>query len=142
MRVRWVLDTNVIMAAMRSPTGASAGILRLARQHKVVTLANVALALEYEALCLMDAHWRPAGLTFDEAGVFVDAVIAMITPVESHFMWRPQLRDPADEFVLDAAVNGRADGIVTFNVRDFADAPARFGISLYTPSEAFRSIEL
>ena len=103
-------------------------------------LANVALALEYEALCLMEDHWRSAGLTSDEASLFVDAVIAMIEPVESHFMWRPQLRDPADEFVLDAAVNGRADSIVTFSIRDFADAPARFGISLYTPSQAFRSI--
>ena len=125
---------------MRSPSGASAAILRLARQSKITMLANVALALEYEALCLAENHWRPAGLTFTEAGIFVDTVIAMVEPVESHFMWRPQLRDPADEFVLDAAVNGRADGIVTFNVRDFADAPRSFGISLYTPSEAFRSI--
>ena len=125
---------------MRSSSGASAAILRLARQREIVMLANVALALEYEALCLSDNHWRPAGLTLAEAGVFVDAVIAMIEPVESHFMWRPQLRDPADEFVLDAAVNGRAEAIVTFNIRDFADAPARFGISLYTPSQAFRSL--
>ena len=125
---------------MRSPSGASAAILRLARQGKIVTLANVALALEYEALCLTEDHWRLAGLTFAEAHIFVDAVIAMVEPVESHFMWRPQLRDPADEFVLDAAVNGRADAIVTFNIRDFADAPARFGISLCTPSQAFRSI--
>ena len=104
-------------------------------------LANLALALEYEALCLSEAHWRPAGLTFVEANLFVDAIIAMAEPVESHFMWRPQLRDPADEFVLDAAVNGRADGIVTFNVRDFAETPGRFGIALYRPSGAFRSIE-
>ena len=125
---------------MRSPSGASAAILRLVRQGKIVALANVALALEYEALCLAEDHWRPANLTFDEASIFVDAVIAMIEPVESHFMWRPQLRDPADEFVLDAAVNGRADAIVTFNLRDFANARARFGISLYTPSQAFRSL--
>ncbi len=125
---------------MRSPSGASKAILRLVRQGKIVALAHVALALEYEALCLAEDHWRPANLTFHEASIFVDAVIAMIEPVESHFMWRPQLRDPADEFVLDAAVNGRAEAIVTFNIRDFADAPARFGISLYTPSQAFRSL--
>ena len=125
---------------MRSPSGASAAILRLARQRQVTILANVALALEYEALCVDENHWRPAGLTFAEAGTYVDAVIAMVEPIESHFMWRPQLRDPADEFVLDAAVNGRADAVVTFNVRDFGDAPRRFGISLYTPSQAFRSI--
>ena len=124
---------------MRSPSGASAAILRLARQRRVTILANVALALEYEALCLDENHWRPAGLTLAEAGTYADAVIAIVEPIESYFMWRPQLRDPADEFVLDAAVNGRADAVVTFNIRDFGDAPTRFGISLYTPSQAFRS---
>lgn len=60
-----------------------------------------------------------ANLDLREVGVFVDGVLAMIEPVETHFMWRPQLRDPADELVLDAAVNGRAAAIVTFNRRDF-----------------------
>jgi PIN domain len=51
----------------------------------------------------------------------------VVEPVETHFMWRPQLRDPADELVLEAAVNGQAGAIVTFNRRDFGTAPARFG---------------
>ena len=56
-------------------------------------------------------------------------------------MWRPQLRDPADELVLDAAVNGQAAAIVTFNRRDFGIAPARFGIELLTPAEVIRRIK-
>ena len=55
------------------------------------------------------------------------------SPVETHFMWRPQLRDPADELVLEAAINGQAAALVTFNRRDFGAAPARFGIDLLTP---------
>jgi predicted nucleic acid-binding protein len=81
-----------------------------------------------------------AGLSEREAGVFVDAVIAMAEPVETHFLWRPQLRDPNDEMVLEAAVNGRADALVTFNKRDFGTAPSRFGVALLLPRETIRRI--
>jgi len=81
-----------------------------------------------------------AGFDLDDVGVFIDAVLAMIELVETHFMWRPQLRDPADELVLEAAVNGRAAALVTFNRRDFGAAPGRFGIEVLTPAEAIRRI--
>ncbi len=139
--MRLVLDTNVVVAAMRSPSGASAAILRAARRAEVVLVANVALAIEYQAICLRPEHVRAADLTVEGVGVFLDAVIAMIEPVETHFVWRPQLRDPEDEFVLEAAVNGGATAIITFNGRDFGDAPARFGIDVLTPSRAFRRIK-
>jgi putative PIN family toxin of toxin-antitoxin system len=135
-----VLDTNVVIAAMRSPVGASAELLRMARRSEVTLLANVALALEYEATCKLAEHCLAAGLDVHEVGVFVDGVLAMAEPVETHFMWRPQLRDPADELVLEAAVNGQAAAIVTFNRRDFGAAPARFGINVLTPAEAIRRI--
>ncbi len=109
---------------MRSPSGASAAILRAARRAEVVLVANVALAIEYQAICLRPEHVRAADLTVEGVGVFLDAVIAMIEPVETHFVWRPQLRDPEDEFVLEAAVNGGATAIITFNGRDFGDSRA------------------
>jgi predicted nucleic acid-binding protein len=65
----------------------------------------------------------------------------MVEPVETHFLWRPQLRDPADEFVLEAAVNGQAAAIVTLNLRDFGLVPARFGIDVVTSAEAIRRIK-
>jgi putative PIN family toxin of toxin-antitoxin system len=135
-----VLDTNVVVAAMRSPAGASAELLRMARRAEVTFLVNVALALEYEATCRLAEHYLAAKLDLHEVGVFVDGVLAMAEPVETHFMWRPQLRDPADELVLDAAVNGQAAAIVTFNRRDFGAAPGRFGIEVLTPGEAIRRI--
>jgi putative PIN family toxin of toxin-antitoxin system len=138
--VRCVLDTNVIIAAMRSPTGASAALLMAARRSELTMLGNIALTLEYEATCQLAGHRLAGGLSLNEVGVFVDAVLAMVEPVETYFLWRPQLRDPADEFVLEAAVNGRAAAIVTFNRRDFGAAPARFGIDLLTPAEALRRI--
>ncbi len=71
---------------------------------------------------------------------FVNAVIAMAEPVETHFLWRPQLRDANDEMVLEAAVNGLADALITFNVRDYGDVPGRFGMDLLLPREAIGRI--
>ena len=103
-------------------------------------LATVALALEYEATCGDAEHRVSACLSDSDVGVFIDTVLAMVEPVEPHFLWRPQLRDPADELVLEAAINGRAAAIVTFNRRDFGAAPTRFGIEVVTPGEALRRI--
>jgi hypothetical protein len=81
-------------------------------------------------------HQLAAGLSEREIRIFLDAVVAMAEPVKTHFLWRPQLRDPGDEMVLETAVNGRADTLVTFNVRDFGTVPARFGIALMIAREA------
>lgn len=66
--------------------------------------------LEYEAVCSRSAHRTAAGLTQKEVGIFLDAIAALVEPVETHYLWRPQLRDPGDEMVLEAAVNGQAHG--------------------------------
>ena len=136
-----MLDTDVLVAAMRSPRGASAAILRAARLERATLLMSVSLALEYEAVCSRVEHQLAAGLSEREVSIFVNAVIAMAELVETHFLWRPQLRDTGDEMVLEAAVNGRADALVTFNQRDFGNAPARFGVELLLPREAIARIK-
>jgi predicted nucleic acid-binding protein len=102
---------------------------------------SVPLAVEYEAICRRSEHRVAAGLSVREVGIFLDAIVAMGEPVPVHFLWRPQLRDPNDEMVLEAAVNGRADALVTFNMRDYGTVPARFGVDLLLPREAIRRIE-
>ena len=77
-----------------------------------------------------------AGLTDREVDIFVVTVVAMAEPVLTHFLWRPQLHDPNDEMVLEAAINGRADALVTFNQRDFGSVPNRFGVELLLPRTA------
>jgi putative PIN family toxin of toxin-antitoxin system len=139
--VRVVLDTDVVVAAMRSPAGASAALLRAARKGRVILLASVALALEYESVCGQAEHWLAGGLSQQEAGIFLAAVIAMAEPVETHFLWRPQLRDPGDEMVLEAAVNGQADALVTFNRRDYGRVPSAFSIEVLLPREAPQRIK-
>lgn len=135
------MDTDAVVAAMRSPSGASAAIIRAVRQKRATLLMSVPLAVEYEAICRRSEHRVAAGLSVREVGIFLDAIVAMGEPVPVHFLWRPQLRDPNDEMVLEAAVNGRADALVTFNMRDYGTVPARFGVDLLLPREAIRRIE-
>jgi predicted nucleic acid-binding protein len=97
--------------------------------------------MEYEAVCRRSDHRVEAGLSVPQVETFLDAIIAMGEPVQTHFLWRPQLRDPNDEMVLEAAVNGRADALVTFNVRDYGSVPARFGVDLLVPREAIARIK-
>jgi len=103
-------------------------------------LLSVPLALEYEAVCRRAEHRAEAGLTAPQVEVFLDAIIAMAEAVPTHFLWRPQLRDPGDEMVLEAAVNGGADALVTFNVRDYGTSPSRFGVEVLLPREAIARI--
>ena len=129
----------MVVAALRSPSGASAALLRRVRAGDVVSVASVALALEYEAVCKRPEHQIASGLTRPEVSLFVDAVIAMMEPMKSHYLWRPQLRDPNDEMVLEAAINGRASILATFNVKDFLPAK-RFGIEVLRPHDALRRL--
>jgi putative PIN family toxin of toxin-antitoxin system len=134
--VRIVLDTDVVVAALRSPGGASAAIVRLVRQGGATLLISVALALEYEAVCSRPEHRLGAGLSEHQVNVFVDAIVALAEPIPVHFLWRPQLRDPCDEMVLEVAINGEADALVTFNTRDFGNVPGHFGVDLMLPRDA------
>ena len=139
--MRLLLDTDVVVAALRSPLGASAELLRRIDGGQATMLLSVGLALEYEAKCMMAEQCMAAGVSYAEAQVFVDGLIGMAEPLQAHLRWRPQLRDPGDEMVLEAAVNGRADAIVTFNEKDLREARHSFGIAVIRPGEALRRIE-
>ena len=138
--MRYVLDTNVIVAGLRSPRGASAALLDRALSGAFVLLLSVPLVLEYEAVCRDPAQRIVSGLSEADVEAIVTALCAVAEPVETRFLWRPQLRDPADEMVLEAAINGGADALVSFNRQDFGQAPARFGIALLSPQDALRRL--
>ncbi len=128
-----VLDADVVVAAMRSPAEASAELLRLARRQRMRLAASVSLFIEYESVCTRQPHLDAAGLSAVDVAVFLDALACLIEPVPIRFLWRPQLRDPADELVLEAAVNAGADALLSFNVRHFQGAAGRFGLRLSRP---------
>lgn len=127
-----------MVAAMRSPNGASAALLRATRAGRATLLATAPLCLEYEAVCARPEHAEAAGFGPTDLAVFLDALVDLMEPVETWFLWRPQLRDPGDELVLEAAVNGRAAAIVTFNRRHFLPAAGRFGVEVLPPADTIR----
>lgn len=131
-----VIDTDVIIAGLRSRSEASAELIRRGLRRDLEFGVSVAMALEYEAVATRAEHVAASGLEIDEIVSVIDALLSVATPIEPHFLWRPQLRDPDDEMVLEAAVNGEATAIVTFNRRDFGLAARRFGIKVLLPREA------
>ncbi|MCY4211554.1 MAG: PIN domain-containing protein [Gammaproteobacteria bacterium] len=86
---------------------------------RIKMLVSVPVFFEYEAKCTSSDHWAAAGLDLEQARVFINGLATVIGPVKTHFLWRPILKDPNDEMVLEVAVNGQADAIVTFNLRDY-----------------------
>lgn len=138
---RTVLDTNVIVAAVRSDRGASRALLRGALEGRYAVLASVPLMLEYEAVLTRPEHLDAAGISRDDAGAILDALARMADPVRISYLWRPLLPDPGDDLVLETAGNGGAEAIVTLNRRDFEPASARFDVALLAPSDAVRNME-
>jgi putative PIN family toxin of toxin-antitoxin system len=134
--MRLVVDTDVVVAAMRSPGGASAALMVLLLTRRATTLLSVAMVLEYETICMMAEHRLAAGASARDVCNMIDALVEISEPVEVHYQWRPQLSDAGDEMVLEAAINGRADAIVTFNRKDYGSGPSRFGVDVLSPREA------
>jgi putative PIN family toxin of toxin-antitoxin system len=135
-----VLDTNVIVAALRSSVGASRQLLLLALHHRFVLLLSVPLLLEYEAVLTRPEHLAASGLTTVEVVSVLDDLAAVAKPVRLSFRWRPQLPDADDDMVLETAINGGSTAIVTLNQRDFANASKRFACAIWSPGEALLNI--
>jgi predicted nucleic acid-binding protein len=96
-------------------------------------LVSVPLVLEYEAVLTRPEHLIASGLAEADIGTLLDALVSIGEPIRLAFLWRPMLRDANDDMVLETAVNGRPDALVTFNQRDFAEAAARFGLAVLSP---------
>ena len=138
--MRIVLDTSVLVAAVRSPTGASMALLDAALTGQIEMLISTALMLEYEAVLTRAEHLRVSEFTHAEVDGLLDAICRTGTEVIIRWQWRPQLHDPDDEMVLETAINGNAQAIVTFNRTDFAHAAERFGLMVLSPGEALGKV--
>ncbi len=138
--MRLVLDTNVVVSGLRSPSGASAALLDRALSRAFTLLLSVALALEYEAAANDTEQRLASDLSEEDVATILASLCAVAEPVYCWFLWRPQLSDPADEMVLETAINGGADGLVSFNRRHFERAAAQFGIPVLSPQQALRRI--
>ena len=137
---RVVLDTSVIATALRSQTGAGFVLLRAVQHRRLTLLATPTLFLEYEDVLKREEQRQVSGLTLEDVDELLRELAGILEPVDVHMRWRPQLRDPDDEMVLEAAINGRAEALVTYNIRDFSDAAPRFGLRLLRPADLLKEL--
>ena len=139
--MRFVLDTAVIVAAIRSDAGASRQLVLAALDGCFELLLSVPLALEYEAVLKRPEQIVASHATVQEIDKLLAALIAVARPVYRLFFWRPLLRDADDDMVLETALSGHADLLVTYNLRDFEPTASDLGISVVTPRDALRQIK-
>jgi predicted nucleic acid-binding protein len=135
------MDTDVLVAAVRSDRGASRVLLTAALERRYEILASVPLMLQYESVLTRSEHVIAVGVSATDVQVLLDAIALVSTPVRISYLWRPMLTDPGDDLVLETAVNGHAEVVITFNRRHFEPAAARFGIEIVAPAEAVRRLE-
>ena len=138
---RAVLDTDVLVAAVRSDRGASRALLISALERRYPVLASVPLMLQYESVLTRPEHLTAAGISAGDVEVLFNAIALVVEPIRISYLWRPVLPDSGDDLVLETAVNGQADVVVTFNRRDFVPAAALFGLEILAPGDAVRRLE-
>jgi predicted nucleic acid-binding protein len=97
--------------------------------------------LEYAAVLLRPEQRLATGMNPQDVEGFLAAFASAAEPVELNFLWRPQLRDPADELMLEAAVNGRAEALVTHNIDDFQSVTERVGVKTLTPGAFLKELQ-
>lgn len=135
--MRIVLDTDVMVSALRSNKGASRLWLEAVLSKKVQMVLSVPLLLQYEEVLSRPEQLYYSHLSPPEIGEFLDGLCRISHLVEVSFLWRPTLKDPTDEMVLEAALNGQANWIVSFNQKDYGGAE-RFRIEVLKPGPAWQ----
>lgn len=133
--MRIVLDTSVVITAIRSSTGAAAEVVRLALLGKLTILMDYKLVSEYRAVALRKHHVAASGKTHAELALLVDTLEAIAEPVLVIVQHHPLSQDANDDMVLDVAINGGAEAIVTGNIKHFREPAKRFQLNLFTPPE-------
>jgi predicted nucleic acid-binding protein len=130
-----------MVAAVRSDRGASRALLTSALERRHPVLASVPLMLQYESVLTRPEHLTAAGISVEDVEVLVNTMALVVEPIRISYLWRPVLPDSGDDLVLETAVNGQADVVVTFNRRHFARATALFGLEILAPADAVRRLE-
>ena len=134
---RIVLDTCVLVSALRSNRGASFLLLKLVGKGHFEMSISVPLVLEYESACKRLS--RSVGLRHSEIDDILDYLCRVSEHHQIHFLWRPFLRDPNDDMVLELAVESESDYIVTYNIEDFSGID-QLGVKVITPSDFLNEI--
>ena len=129
---RIVMDTNVLYSGLYSCLGASYQILKLLNEGEYKTVISPTLLFEYEDVLKRGS--LQLEFTDEQIDLVLDNICALSELQRIYFLWRPFLRDPKDDHVLEVAVASKADAIVTHNTKDFKGMD-RFGIPVMSPKQ-------
>lgn len=132
-----VLDTNVIIAALKSRKGSSFKLLSLIDSSLFKVNLSVPLLLEYEDVSKRKTMELP--LNNEEIDNILDYLCRIANKRDIFYLWRPFLKDPKDDFVLELAVESQSDFIITYNLKDFKGIE-KFGLKAITPREFLKFI--
>jgi putative PIN family toxin of toxin-antitoxin system len=138
--VRIVLVTSVLISALRSEQGAAAEVIRRVMLGELTVLMDHKIAYEYRDVAFRARQLHVAGKSREQTADILNLIEAQAEAVRVYFMPRPLSTDPNDDMVLDVAINGRADAIVTFNTKHFESAAAQFNIDVVRPAELLTRI--
>ena len=131
------LDTNVVYQALHSRNGASFYILQLVRTRQIELALSVPVYLEYQDVLQRDKTLAALGLTKTDVGAFLWLLAYLGKPHDIFYLWRPNLRDEADNMLLELAVASRSQWLITNNIRDFSvgNELRHDGLSIGTPAQ-------
>jgi len=135
-----VLHTDVLVAALGSPTGASRQVLLNVLEGNCPFLLSTTLMVEYETVLMRPQNLNRFGLHAGEITLLLDTLAGLCVPVAFDYRWRPEASDPDDDLVLETAINGNASAIISFNLRHLGAAAMRFGIPVLRPGDVLRRI--
>ena len=138
--MRIVLDTASLITALRSSRGAAAEVVRLILLGRIVLLMDYKLASEYRDVALRPEHLAASEASQGEINGLLDALETLAEPVLVVHKHRPLSPDPNDDMVLDLAINGQAEFLVTQNTKHFALAAKRFGVPVLLPAECLNIV--
>jgi putative PIN family toxin of toxin-antitoxin system len=137
-----VIDTNVLLSALFSNRGKSYKLIELlglkSQEGVRFNVVSVPLALEFEEVLLRPKNREKYNyFSHEEIRLIISDIVSVSHRTKLHFLWRPFLKDSFDDKVLETAVNGQAQAIITYNTKDFAGVKKYFDIEILTPAELF-----
>jgi len=133
-----IMDTNVLFAGLYSSSGASFQVLRLLDARKIKPVISTTLLFEYEDV--LKREQTILELSHKQVDIILDNICALSKFQKIYFLWRPYLKDPKDDHILEVAVASKTKTIVTYNLKDFKHIE-KFGIQAITPGNYLEVIK-
>lgn len=136
-----VLNTNIFISALLNPFGKSATVIELCFQDRFQAIMGTALLHEYEDVISRNTLFDKCLLTKEERNRALNDFLSVCRWVRVYYSWRPNLRDEGDNHLMELAIAGNANAIITHNIKDFRGADFSFPeVSILTAKQLLETI--